>query len=64
MSGQGYIAPEPDTICAYCGSITECRPYGANHEQICVECALSTPERQAMAEKRMAEYIFGEKQHD
>ena len=60
MSGRGYIAEEPDTMCAFCGTITECRPYGADHEQICFDCAMSTPERKAMAERRMAEYIFGE----
>ncbi len=59
MSGLGFIAAELDTMCAYCGTITECRPYGANHEQICIECAMRTPERKAIAEQRMAEYIFG-----
>lgn len=58
MSGLGYIAPEPDTICAGCGVITECRPYGANYEQICFECAMKD---EATTERRMAEYIFGEK---
>lgn len=60
MSGRGYIAPEPDTMCAHCGTITECRPYGANYEQICFECAMRTPEQEAITERRMAEYIFGE----
>lgn len=58
MSGLGYIAPEPDTICAHCGVIAECRPYGANYEQICFDCAMKD---EAMTERRMAEYIFGEK---
>lgn len=60
MSGRGFIAQEPDTMCAYCGTIDECRPYGANYEQICFGCATSTPEREAITERRMAEYIFGE----
>ena len=61
MRGLGYIAPEADRVCEMCGTITECRPYGPNHEQICFDCAMSTPEMKAMAEKRMGEYIFGEK---
>lgn len=62
MSGLGIIAEEPDTLCASCGTITECRPYGANDEQICFDCAMATPESRAIAEKKMAEYIFGGKQ--
>ena len=58
MSGLGYIAPEPDTMCAYCGIITECRPYGFHHEQICFECAM-TPEHKDITEQRMEQYIFG-----
>ncbi len=61
MSGLGFIAPEPDQACEMCGKIDECRPYGPNYEQICFDCAHSTPEMKAVAEKRMAEYIFGEK---
>lgn len=60
MSGLGIIAQEPDQMCELCGKIDECRPYGENGEQICFDCAMSTPERQAIAEKRMREYIFGE----
>ena len=58
MSGLGIIAPEPDTLCAICGNIDECRPYGANYEQVCFDCAMKDLET---TEKRMAEYIFGEK---
>lgn len=61
MSGPGFIAPESDQACEMCGVIAECRPYGPNGEQICFDCATSTPEMEAIAEKRMREYIFGEK---
>ena len=64
MSGRGFIAEEPDTLCALCGTLTECRPYGPNYEQICVQCATATPEMEAIAQKRMAEYIFGEKPNE
>ena len=60
MSGRGFIAEEPDTVCEFCGKIDECRPYGPNKEQICFECATATPEMKAIADKRMKEYIFGE----
>jgi hypothetical protein len=58
MSGRGIIAEEPPRMCEMCGTIEECRPYGPNHEQICFECAMKD---EATAERRMAEYIFGEK---
>lgn len=60
MSGRGFIAEEPLTVCEHCGKIDECRPYGANDEQICFACAMATPESQAIAEKKMKKYIFGE----
>ncbi len=62
MSGRGFIAQEADQVCEMCGAVAECRPYGPNHEEICFDCAMSTPEMKAMAEKRMAEYIFGDKE--
>jgi len=58
MSGLGCIAEEPIRMCELCGVIDECRPYGANYEQICFECAMKDEET---TERRMAEYIFGEK---
>ncbi len=61
MSGRGFIASEPDQVCELCGKIDECRPYGPNYEQICFDCAQSTPEMKSIAEKRMGEYIFGDK---
>lgn len=60
MSGRGFISKENDTVCEFCGRIDECRPYGANYEQICFDCATSTPEAKAIAEKKMAAYIFGD----
>ena len=60
MSGRGFIMQEPDTVCELCGKIDECRPYGPNDEQICFDCAMATPESKAIAEKKMAAYIFGE----
>lgn len=64
MSGRGFIAQELDQRCEICGKIDECRPYGANDEQICFDCAMSTPERKATAERKMAAYIFGEADAD
>jgi hypothetical protein len=60
MSGRGFIAAEPDQLCEMCGAIDECRPYGPNGEQICFECA-TTKCDPAQVERKMAEYIFGEK---
>ena len=60
MSGLGFIAQQPDEVCEMCGAVDECRPYGPNDEQICFDCAMSTPESQAIAEKKMSQYIFGE----
>lgn len=62
MSGRGFIAVELDTVCEMCGAIAECRPYGPNDEQICFGCAMSTPEMEAIAKKKMNAYIFGEKE--
>lgn len=59
MSGHGFIMRELDTICEICGNIDECRPYGPNNEQVCFTCAMATPESKEIAEKKMAEYIFG-----
>jgi hypothetical protein len=61
MSGLGHISVEPDTLCAQCGIIDECRPYGKNYEQLCFDCAMMDEET---TRKRMDEYIFGEKQNE
>ena len=58
MSGPGFIAPQPDEACEMCGAIAECRPYGPNNENICFDCAMKDKET---TEKKMGEYIFGEK---
>ena len=60
MSGRGIIAQEPVQVCEMCGKIDECRPYGPNDENICFECAMATPESKAIAERKMAAYLFGE----
>jgi hypothetical protein len=60
MSSRGIIAEQPPEVCEMCGVVDECRPYGPNNENICFDCATSTPEAKAIAEKKMAEYIFGE----
>jgi len=57
MSGRGYIAEELPQVCQLCGIIDECRPYGPNDEQICIECAMKNPET---TERKMAAYLFGE----
>lgn len=59
MSGRGFIAHEPDTVCEMCGKIDECRPYGPNGEQICFECGMKDEET---TKRKMASYIFGEKE--
>ena len=60
MSGPGFIAPEPMQRCELCGVIEECRPYGPNDENICFDCAMKDDESRAIAERKMAAYIFGE----
>ncbi len=60
MSGRGFIAEEVATVCEQCGTIAECRPYGPNDENICFDCAMKDDESRAIAERKMAAYIFGE----
>lgn len=60
MSGRGVIMQEPEQFCEMCGKLDECRPYGPNDEQICFDCAMKDDESKAIAEKKMASYIFGE----
>jgi hypothetical protein len=59
MSSRGIIQEEPMQVCQLCGVIDECRPYGPNSEQICFECGMKDKEA---TEKKMGEYIFGEKE--
>ena len=61
MSGPGFISPQMDEVCEECGKVDECRPYGANGENICFDCATKDEETKAVTERRMAQYIFGEK---
>ena len=60
MSGRGVIMQEPEQFCELCGKLDECRPYGPNDEQICFDCAMKDDESKAIAERKMAAYIFGE----
>lgn len=60
MSSLGIIQEQEPECCEMCGKIDECRPYGPNDENICFDCAMATPESKAIAEKKMAAYIFGE----
>jgi hypothetical protein len=60
MSGLGIIAEQPPEVCEMCGVVDECRPYGPNDENICFDCAMKDDESKAIAEKKMAKYIFGE----
>ncbi len=64
MSGPGLIAEEMPRMCEQCGIIEECRPYGPNDEQICFDCAMKDDTSKAIAERKMAAYIFGEKTND
>jgi hypothetical protein len=57
MSGPGFIAEEKEQVCEMCGNVDECRPYGANDEQICFDCAMKDVET---TNRKMAAYIFGE----
>jgi len=57
MSGRGIIAQESPQACELCGKIEECRPYGANDEQVCFECAMKDEDT---TNKKMTQYIFGE----
>jgi hypothetical protein len=56
MSDLGIIFEEPPQRCEGCGIITETRPYGLNHEEICHECAMKDP---ALTEIRMKEFYVG-----
>ena len=57
MSSKGFIAEELDQVCEFCGKITECRPYGPNDEQVCVDCGMKDP---ATVKLKMRQYIFGD----
>lgn len=59
MTSRGIICEEPMRMCEMCGTIDECRPYGPNHEQICITCAMEKCDPK-MVEKRMMALIFGD----
>jgi hypothetical protein len=61
MSGPGFIAAEPPQTCELCGKFAECRPYGPNREQICHACGNKDAATTAQTERKMREYLFGEK---
>jgi hypothetical protein len=52
------FAVEKDDECELCHKTAELRPYGANSERICIECAKKNPE---VTKKRMAQHLFGER---
>jgi hypothetical protein len=60
MSSLGIIQQQGDEVCELCGKVDECRPYGPNDENICFDCAMKDDESKAIAERKMAKYIFGE----
>ena len=57
MSSLGMIFEEPPQRCEGCGIITETRPYGLNHEEICFDCAMKD---EALTEIRAKQLLFGE----
>ena len=59
MTSRGIISEQHDEVCEMCGKIDECRPYGANDENICFDCAMQDEET---TKKKMAAYIFGEEE--
>jgi len=58
MSSFGVISVEPPMKCEICGDIGETRPYGPNNERICFDCGMKN---KVMTERKMAEYLFGDK---
>jgi hypothetical protein len=62
MSSLGIIAEQPPEVCEMCGIVDECRPYGPNNENICFDCAMNKVGEETV-NKKMAAYIFGEKEN-
>lgn len=56
MSSFGMIFEEPPQRCEMCGTISETRPYGLNHEEVCFECAMKD---ESVTEMRMKEFLLG-----
>jgi hypothetical protein len=57
MSKRGVICSEPKGICSGCSLLEELRPYGANGEEICYDCAMKDMETTA---KRFRQHVLGE----
>lgn len=45
----------PGSICCVCGLQDDCRPYGKDGTAICFPCMKATPEREAEAQKQLAQ---------
>lgn len=45
INGIPVIEAEPDFICAFCGKVSETRPYGPNGEEICFDCGMKNEEQ-------------------
>ena len=52
-----FIREEKPQQCDLCGKIAELRPYGANGECICFDCAMKD---EKTTEKMMGKVLFGE----
>lgn len=57
MTSRGIIQEQPPEACEECGTIAECRPYGANDENICFDCAMKDEDT---TRRKMEQYIFGD----
>ena len=51
------IEAEPDDVCELCDKVAETRPYGANGERICFDCAMKD---KATTNKMMGRVLFGD----
>lgn len=45
------IEKEKPKKCQFCGKVAETRPYGPSGENVCIDCAMSTPMMKKAAEK-------------
>lgn len=59
MSGPGIISVDPfEQPCAFCGKISEVRPYGPNDEEICFECEMKDEKTTI---KKFKQHVLGDK---
>ena len=56
MSGPGYIAEEPDSVCELCGVTDELRPYGPHGERVCFDCMMKDEEA---GKRQFAKRVLG-----